>query len=125
MTFLAHPFRNDGAMKLFGADFSDRYSTQEDIPWVDKMADEIAAHLPRMQKEHPDRREFWVWFCGEVESMLRHVAQDQDRIYAKERLNVTLEDAGIAERFELTPYAVDPMCIEHLPPEKSEPPGKT
>lgn len=102
-------------MELFGTDFNDRYSSEGDILWVNRMATEIEAHLPRMQREYPDREAFWGWFCGEVESMLRYVASDEDRVYAKERLNVLLEDAGIADRLDLTARAIDAAYVQHPP----------
>jgi|APAra7269096979_1048534.scaffolds.fasta_scaffold04456_6 hypothetical protein len=102
-------------MELFGTDFNDRQTSEGDILWVNRMASEIVAHLPRMQREYPDREAFWSWFCGEVESMLRYVATDEDRLYAKERLNALLEEAGIADRFELTALAIDLTFVEHFP----------
>lgn len=100
-------------MELFGKDFNGRHSSEGDILWVNRMATEIEAHLPRMQRDYPDRAAFWSWFCGEVESMLRYVANDEDRVYAKKRLNVLLEDAGIADRLDLTARAVDTVCVQH------------
>lgn len=102
-------------MKIFGRDFSDRVTIEADHVWAEGMVREIGQHLPRMLREHPQRAEFWGWFCGEAESLLRHAHDDQDRLYFQDLMNKALEDAGLEERFDLTGRAGAPCCEWHAP----------
>jgi hypothetical protein len=101
-------------MDIFGRDFSDHLTPQADHAWMDRMVHEIQQHLPRMLREHPQRGEFWEWFCGETDSLFRYVHRDEDRLYFQDFINKTLEDAGLEERFDLTPRADNAACA-HLP----------
>jgi len=94
-------------MIIFGKDFSDHLTAQADHAWMDRMVHEIQQHLPRMLREHPQRDEFWDWFCGEVDSLFRYIPRDEDRLYFQDFINSTLEDAGLEERFDLTRRAGD------------------
>lgn len=76
------------------------------------MVHEIQLHLPRMLREHPQRREFWDWFCGETDSLFRYVHRDEDRLYFQDFINKTLEDAGLEERFDLTGRANGTACAQ-------------
>ncbi|HEY5971411.1 MAG TPA: hypothetical protein VIT22_05465 [Pseudoxanthomonas sp.] len=106
-------------MKIFGRNFSDHPIPEADHAWMDRMVREIRQHLPRMLREHPQRGEFWDWFCGEVDSLFRHVRRDEDRLYFQDFINKTLEDAGLEERLDLTRRADDPACAQQLTPQHS------
>ena len=99
-------------MKIFGRDFSGQVTIEADHAWMERMVLEMRQHLPRMLRDHPERSEFWRWFCGEAESLFRHARDDQDRLYFQDFVNKTLEDAGLEERFQLTRHASDPICAE-------------
>ncbi|MEO8364780.1 MAG: hypothetical protein ABI538_01095 [Pseudoxanthomonas sp.] len=106
-------------MDIFGRHFSDPLIAQVDHAWTDRMVQEIRLHLPRMLQEHPQRGEFWDWFCGETDSLFRYVHRDEDRLYFQDFINKTLEDAGLEERFDLTRRAEGPSCVHESTPEPS------
>jgi hypothetical protein len=97
-------------MTIFDADFSNQDSTLADHVWMDRMVHEIRDHLPRMLQQHPQRDEFWDWFCGETDSLFRYVHRDEDLLYFQDFINKTLEDAGLEERFDLTRRVDNPAC---------------
>lgn len=59
------------------------------------MANEIASHVPRMWKQSTTEDEFWRWFCGELQSVVRNAAdmQEGDRLHG--RLLAALTRAGL------------------------------
>lgn len=65
-----------------------------------------------MLREHEDRGDFWLRFCGETDSWLAHTSLEADRLDFQQRINQILERAGLQKRLRLTRSARNPDCAE-------------
>lgn len=85
-------------MKVFGEDFSDRYALAASREWQERMLRELQEHSPRMRERCPTEREWWGWFCGEADSLLRGLSTSERRILAR-RLNSVLQQTPSKRRY--------------------------
>lgn len=88
-----------------------RSPDQDDRIWIDGMLREIRAHLPKMLQEHPHRKEFWDWFCGETDSALSATSDRDERVYFEVQINRILAEAELDERFVPSPSPRNPHCV--------------
>jgi hypothetical protein len=61
------------------------------------MASEIAGHIPRMWMLSSSEDDFWRWFCGEVQSVVRNAADTKERSRLHGRLLTALSRAGLPQ----------------------------
>lgn len=86
-------------MDAFGVDSSVQLPEQSVDDWRDLMLDELTAHVPRMDREHATRQEFWFWFEGEANSLILGATEDKQQVLG-ERLDDLLKMAGIHDRYK-------------------------
>lgn len=87
------------AMDAPGMHSSVRLPEQSADDWRDLMLEELTAHVPRMDREHATRQEFWFWFEGEADSLILGATEDKQQVL-DERLDDLLKKAGIHDRYQ-------------------------
>lgn len=67
------------------------------------MADEIASHIPRMWRACSSPDDFWFWYVGEVDSVLRQSRSKSEQDSVQERFAAALVQIGVVnpQRWEL------------------------
>lgn len=66
-------------------------------PEMAAMANEIADHIPRMWLRSSSEDDFWRWYCGEVQSVLRNAADTKEKIRLHARLLAALSRVGLPQ----------------------------
>ncbi|HEX7804195.1 MAG TPA: hypothetical protein VF471_15700 [Pseudoxanthomonas sp.] len=61
------------------------------------MAKEIAGHIPRMWLRSPSEDDFWRWFCGELQSVVRNAGDIKEKSRLHARLLAALSRAGLPQ----------------------------
>ena len=61
------------------------------------MTSEIASHIPRMWMHSPSEEDFWRWYCGEVQSVVRNAADIKEKSRLHARLLAALSRAGLPQ----------------------------
>ena len=84
-------------MKVMGRDYMDRVRALRRANDIQAMATEIADHIPNMWRKSPNPGEFWYWFSGELESVLRNASTDDERERLRDGLMKALNGSGVPE----------------------------
>lgn len=66
-------------------------------PEMAAMANEIADHIPRMWLRSSSEADFWHWYCGEVQSVMRNAADIEEKGRLHARLLAALSRAGLPQ----------------------------
>lgn len=82
-------------MKVMGLDYSDRIAWRRAERDVVAMADEITSHIPRMWRSCSTPDEFWFWYVGELDSVIRQSRDTGERLVLKSRFEAALRQAGV------------------------------
>lgn len=61
------------------------------------MTNEIAGHIPSMWMRSPSEDDFWRWFCGEAQSVVRNAADIKEKSRLHARLLAALSRAGLPQ----------------------------
>jgi hypothetical protein len=64
---------------------------------ITTMTNEIASHIPRMWMRSSSEDDFWRWFCGEAQSVMRNAADPRERTRLHARLLAALSRAGLPQ----------------------------
>jgi hypothetical protein len=84
-------------MKIVARDYSKRINPSRKRHDISMMANEIASHIPRMWMRSSSEDDFWRWFCGEAQSVMRNAADIQERNRLHARLLAALSHAGLPQ----------------------------
>ena len=85
-------------MKAMARDHSKRRMPLRRRPHdVSTMTSEIAGHIPRMWMRSSSEDDFWRWFCGEAQSVMRNAADIKERSRLHARLLSALSRAGLPQ----------------------------
>ena len=78
-------------------DYSSRMTPSRKRQDIGSMTNEIASHIPRMWKRSPSEDDFWRWFCGEAQSVMRNAADTTESSRVHARLLAALSRAGLPQ----------------------------
>ncbi|MET0581002.1 MAG: hypothetical protein ABWX88_10270 [Pseudoxanthomonas sp.] len=84
-------------MKIMGRDYSRRKTPHRRYHDIGAMTEEIAGHIPRMWTRSSSQEDFWHWFCGEVDSVVRNASDHAEQGRLRARLRAALARAGVPE----------------------------
>ena len=84
-------------MKVMDRDYTDRVRALRRANDIQAMAAEIAGHIPRMWQHSPTPADFWHWFCGELDSVLRNAPTNMQQDRLRSGLMTALARSGVPE----------------------------
>lgn len=85
--------------RILGVDYSNRLREQSDDIWRDSMLEELEIHVHRMNGACESRQNFWMWFEGETDSLLRGAPAAKQHLL-RQRVSTLLTRAGILDRYQ-------------------------
>ena len=86
-------------IKIMGVDYPTLLPEQSADAWRDRMLGELEIHVRRMDRACSSRQEFWMWFDGETESLLRGASGEKQDLLRR-RVRSLLKRAGIRDRYD-------------------------
>lgn len=86
-------------IKTMGVDYPTLSPEQSADEWRNRMLGELEIHVRRMDRACASRQEFWMWFDGEAESLLRGASGEKQHLLRR-RVSSLLKRAGIRDRYD-------------------------